>query len=213
MQLAVDDLAHAAYRQREFVVGHFDRRASALGIVEFLEQQIDEAVIHAARGDVADSDDDFLEAVGDRLLYKLVEFTESTRQVADARTIQNDRDEVGRGAAICKGNRPGEYHAHVDRADFAGTHVVQQHTAARHAGYIDANASAADQANRVAPIAHAKQVAFPKVLAVEGAHVLEQPIAQFRRSVAVKRVFRQNSVSDVLHACLLAPEPALACRA
>lgn len=147
------------------------------------------------------------------MLHKLVELTETARKVTHARAIEEYRDEIGGCIRVRKRNGSCDYHAHVDRANLAGAHVVQQYAASRWAGCVYTNLTTADEADGIAAIADPEQVAVPKVLRVEQADMLEYSAAQFRRSVSIKRILSKYPVSDVLHACLSAPGPALACRA
>ena len=186
MQLAIHDLARGADRQRKFIVCHLDHRAVDLRTVEFLEQQIDEAMIHASRRDIADSHDDLFKAISHGLLHEFVKLSETCRQITDAGSIQDDSDEIGRDIGMCQGNCLCEHHAHVDRADFAGPDVVKQDATARHAGYVNADVAIAHQAYRFPAVADPEKVAVPQVLPVEKPHVVQQSLTQTRRSLPVE---------------------------
>ena len=213
MEFAIDDLARGTDCERQIVVGHLDCRPLEPGVFEFLEQQVDEAMIDAACRDVTDAQNDLFEPVGDGLLHELVELAETSRKVAYAGAVEEYRDEIGRRVRMGQGNGARDDHAHVDRADLAGAYVVKQDAASGRAGCVHAYLAAADQEDGVAAIADPEQVAVPQILRVEQAHMLENSAAQFRRSVAVKRILSKYPLSNVLHACVSAPGPALACRA
>ena len=87
VQFAIDDFPCGTDRERKIVVGHLDRRVFECRFVEFLEQQVDETMIDAARRDIADSQDDLFEAVRDGLLHELVEFASATVPASTMRML------------------------------------------------------------------------------------------------------------------------------
>ena len=126
---------------------------------------------------IADSDNDLLESLEDRLLQEMAEFLEPTGHVPHGVPVQSDGDEIGGRIGICESDCPGQHHPCVQRANLSFANFVQQDSAAGHTGHVDPDCSGTNEVNAVTDIPDHEQVITPGAFRIEHSCVFQKFVA------------------------------------